>query len=68
MTIILHQLPGGMASTLVAAATEMGYGVLGIAAAGIKGEKGNQEYFFLLRYGHLSVFNDKMVRNVVECI
>ncbi len=54
--------------TLVAAATEMGYGVLGIAPAGIKGKKGNQEYFFLLRYGRLSGIGDKMVHDVVASV
>jgi 23S rRNA (cytidine1920-2'-O)/16S rRNA (cytidine1409-2'-O)-methyltransferase len=48
------------------AAENMGYGILGFTSAGIKGRKGNQEYFFHLRYGNKSVVNDKMIYHGIE--
>lgn len=44
----------------------MGYGMLGFTSAGIKGRRGNQEYFFHLRYGNKSVVNDKMIYHGIE--
>lgn len=53
---------------LVASAKELGYGVLDLAPAGIKGKKGNQEYFFLLRYGQPTCIDDKMIHNVIQSV
>jgi 23S rRNA (cytidine1920-2'-O)/16S rRNA (cytidine1409-2'-O)-methyltransferase len=53
---------------LMGKARDLGYGIKGIAPAGIKGKKGNQEYFLLLRYGLASTIDDKMVRDVIESL
>lgn len=53
---------------LMESAREMGYGVQGIAPAGIKGKKGNQEYFLLFRYGLSSTIDDKMVNHVITSV
>jgi len=39
----------------------LNYSVLGIAEAGIKGRRGNQEFFFLMKYGKKGIDNDKML-------
>jgi len=54
--------------SLIESIKDLGFGVLGIAAAGIKGKKGNQEYFLLMRYGHLSLIDDRMIHNVFTTI
>lgn len=41
----------------------LGYGVLGFTPAGVKGRKGNREYFFLLQYGKNTAINDTIIRN-----
>jgi 23S rRNA (cytidine1920-2'-O)/16S rRNA (cytidine1409-2'-O)-methyltransferase len=42
------------------------YGVTGFTLAGIKGKKGNQEYFFLLEYGKNTSISDKIVAHGIE--
>ncbi len=37
------------------------FGIVNFTKAGVKGQKGNQEYFFLLKYGKKSINNDKIV-------
>lgn len=38
-----------------------GFGIIDFTIAGIKGQKGNQEYFFLIEYGQNSINNDRIV-------
>ncbi|MCP4148821.1 MAG: TlyA family RNA methyltransferase [bacterium] len=45
---------------------EMNYAVKGFTTAGLKGRKGNQEYFFLLEYGKKESINDKMITDENE--
>ncbi len=40
---------------------ELGFGVSGWCAAGVRGRRGNQEYFFLLRRGKIHSIDDKMI-------
>ncbi len=54
--------------TLVQEMEGMGYGVLGIAPAGIKGKKGNQEYFFLIGYGQRTLIDDRMITDVIASV
>jgi 23S rRNA (cytidine1920-2'-O)/16S rRNA (cytidine1409-2'-O)-methyltransferase len=42
---------------------ELDFAVLGCAAAGVKGRKGNQEYFFLLQRGKKNSLDDTMIRD-----
>jgi len=42
------------------------FAVLGWARSGIKGRKGNQEYFFLLQSGKNNSIDDKMITNAHE--
>jgi 23S rRNA (cytidine1920-2'-O)/16S rRNA (cytidine1409-2'-O)-methyltransferase len=42
------------------------FGLWGVCPAGVRGRRGNQEYFFLLKYGQKSIINDKMVHDVVN--
>jgi 23S rRNA (cytidine1920-2'-O)/16S rRNA (cytidine1409-2'-O)-methyltransferase len=42
------------------------YAVRGCSSAGIKGKKGNQEYFFLLQHGKKSSIDDKMISDANE--
>lgn len=44
----------------------LGFGVTGFTQAGVKGRKGNQEYFFLLEYGKKTSINDKMVVDAIK--
>jgi len=44
----------------------MGFAVLGCTAAGIRGKKGNQEYFFLLQGGKINSIDDTMIRDADE--
>lgn len=45
---------------------ELGFGVTGFTLAGVKGRKGNQEYFFLLEYGKKTSINDTMVADAIK--
>lgn len=54
--------------TLTREMEALGYGVLGLEPAGIKGKKGNQEYFFLLRYGHPSRIDDTIITHVIAAL
>ena len=44
----------------------LGYSVLNFTKAGIKGKKGNQEYFFLLEYGNKRSISDKIVEYEIK--
>ncbi|MEN8223241.1 MAG: TlyA family RNA methyltransferase [Acidobacteriota bacterium] len=44
-------------------AEETGYAVIGFTTAGIQGRKGNQEYFFYLKYGQNNSIDDKIIEN-----
>jgi len=37
------------------------FAIINFTKAGIKGQKGNQEYFFLLKYGKKSINDDKII-------
>jgi len=41
----------------------MGFSLRGFTQAGLKGKKGNQEYFFLLEYGKKKSIDDTMIRD-----
>jgi len=45
---------------------ELGFGITGFTFAGVKGRKGNQEYFFLLEYGKESTINDIIINNAIK--
>jgi 23S rRNA (cytidine1920-2'-O)/16S rRNA (cytidine1409-2'-O)-methyltransferase len=45
---------------------ELGFAVCGWCAAGVKGRRGNQEYFFLLRRGKNNSIDDKMIADAEE--
>ncbi len=45
---------------------EMDFGVSGWCAAGVRGRRGNQEYFFLLRHGKINSIDDKMIADAEE--
>ncbi|MCP4217688.1 MAG: TlyA family RNA methyltransferase [bacterium] len=45
---------------------DLGYAITGFTRAGVKGRKGNQEYFFLLEYGKKISINDKMIHEEFE--
>ncbi len=45
---------------------ELDFAVLGCCPAGIKGKKGNQEYFFLLQSGKKNSIDDKMISDAQE--
>jgi 23S rRNA (cytidine1920-2'-O)/16S rRNA (cytidine1409-2'-O)-methyltransferase len=44
----------------------LGYGVLAFTEAGVKGRKGNREYFFLLGYGNKVSIDDKIVADAIK--
>ena len=44
----------------------LGFAVLGCAPAGVRGKKGNQEYFFLLRGGKNDSIDDTMITDAHE--
>lgn len=46
--------------------SKLGYGVTGVTPAGVKGRKGNQEYFFLLEYGKNVSINDTIITHATE--
>lgn len=43
-----------------------GFSIRGFTTAGIKGKKGNQEYFFFLEYGKKNSISDKMIENEID--
>lgn len=45
---------------------EMGYTVQGFTTAGIKGQKGNQEYFFYLRYNNGESISDQEIIDEIK--
>jgi 23S rRNA (cytidine1920-2'-O)/16S rRNA (cytidine1409-2'-O)-methyltransferase len=44
----------------------LNFAVRGFTSAGLKGKKGNQEYFFLLQYGKKNSIDDKMILDAAE--
>lgn len=44
----------------------LGFGLIGFMPAGVRGRKGNQEYFFLLRYGKKSLIDDKIMEDEIK--
>jgi 23S rRNA (cytidine1920-2'-O)/16S rRNA (cytidine1409-2'-O)-methyltransferase len=44
----------------------MNFAICGFTSAGLKGRKGNQEYFFLLEYGKKNSINDTMISDAAE--
>ncbi|MGE5343613.1 MAG: TlyA family RNA methyltransferase [Candidatus Omnitrophota bacterium] len=44
---------------------DLRYGITGFVPAGVKGRKGNQEYFFLLEYGKNSTINDRIITDEI---
>ncbi len=44
----------------------MNYAVSGFTSAGLKGKKGNQEYFFLLEFGKKKSIDDTIIAHAVE--
>ena len=47
---------------------ELNYSVLGCTDAGIRGRRGNQEFFFLLKYGKTTSINDKIIEQCIQNI
>jgi 23S rRNA (cytidine1920-2'-O)/16S rRNA (cytidine1409-2'-O)-methyltransferase len=45
---------------------DLNYAVTGVTPAGVKGRKGNREYFFLLEYGKKPSINDKIISHATE--
>jgi 23S rRNA (cytidine1920-2'-O)/16S rRNA (cytidine1409-2'-O)-methyltransferase len=45
---------------------DLNYGVTGFTSSGVKGRKGNREYFFLLEYGKKPSVNDKIVTHAIK--
>ena len=45
---------------------KMNFGIMAFTLAGIKGRKGNQEYFFLLQYGKRSMVSDKIIDHEIK--
>ncbi len=46
--------------------SDLNYTVTAVTPAGVKGRKGNREYFFLLEYGKKPAINDKIVAHATE--
>jgi len=44
----------------------LGFAVVGFTDSGIKGRKGNQEYFFLIEYGNKASIDDTIISNETE--
>ena len=44
----------------------LGFAVKGFTDSGIRGRKGNQEYFFLMEYGNKTTFDDKIIIDGTE--
>lgn len=42
------------------------FSLQGFMEAGVKGKKGNQEYFFLLKYGKKSLIDDRIIENEIK--
>jgi len=47
-------------------AEEAGFSVIGFTTAGIQGRKGNQEYFFYMKYGQNISIDDKIIENGIK--
>ena len=45
---------------------ELNYSVLAFTPSGVKGRKGNKEYFFLLKYGKIPSINDKIITDAIK--
>jgi len=45
---------------------ELNYSVIDFTPSGVKGRKGNREYFFLLKYGKKPSINDKIITNAIK--
>lgn len=45
---------------------ELDFSVQGCAAAGVRGRKGNQEYFYLLQQGKKNSIDDRMIADALE--
>jgi 23S rRNA (cytidine1920-2'-O)/16S rRNA (cytidine1409-2'-O)-methyltransferase len=45
---------------------ELGFAVTGFTNSGIKGRKGNREYFFLLEYGKKPSINDTIIADAIK--
>jgi 23S rRNA (cytidine1920-2'-O)/16S rRNA (cytidine1409-2'-O)-methyltransferase len=45
---------------------QLNYAVTGFVPSGVKGRKGNQEYFFLLEYGKKATISDKIITNAIK--
>jgi 23S rRNA (cytidine1920-2'-O)/16S rRNA (cytidine1409-2'-O)-methyltransferase len=45
---------------------DLNFGITGVTPAGVKGRKGNREYFFLLEYGKKPAINDKIIAHATE--
>jgi 23S rRNA (cytidine1920-2'-O)/16S rRNA (cytidine1409-2'-O)-methyltransferase len=44
----------------------LNYSVLDFTPSGVKGKKGNKEYFFLLKYGKKPSINDKIIADAIK--
>ncbi len=47
-------------------AEEAGFSIIGFTTAGIQGRKGNQEYFFYMKYGQNFSIDDKIIENGIK--
>ena len=47
-------------------AEKAGFSVIGFTTAGIQGRKGNQEYFFYMKYGQNISIDDKIIENGIK--
>jgi len=46
--------------------SQLGFSVTAVTQAGVKGRRGNQEYFFLIKYGQNFPISDKIIDDAVE--
>ncbi len=47
-------------------AEEAGYSLMDFTSSGIQGRKGNQEYFFYMKYGKNRSIDDKIIKNGIK--